>query len=154
MKKILATLTLLSFCSLSANDSFERIFVYSKHYLSTKMAKTVDTIEKDKKIATPKKDTGKWIYGKASYYAGKFIGRRTASGEIFSSLEYTCAHLTYKFGTRLLVTNIRNGKSIIVRVNDRGGFAKYGRIIDLSMAAFKEIAHTGIGVINVKIQKL
>lgn len=95
-----------------------------------------------------------YVHGKASYYAGKFIGRKTANGEIFTSNDLTCAHMYYKFGTRLRVTNVKNGKSIIVRVNDRGGFSKYGRIVDLSKAAFKRIASTKSGVINVKIEKI
>lgn len=96
----------------------------------------------------------KYVYGKASYYAGKFVGRKTANGETFTSNDLTCAHMHYKFGTRLRVTNMKNGKSVIVRVNDRGGFSKYGRIVDLSKAAFKRIASSKSGVINVKIETL
>lgn len=98
--------------------------------------------------------TTNYIYGKASFYAGKFIGRKTANGEIFTSTELTCAHLFYKFGTLLKITNVKNGKSVVVRVNDRGAFSKYGRLVDLSKAAFKRIASTESGVINVKIEKL
>jgi rare lipoprotein A len=98
--------------------------------------------------------TSKYIYGKASYYAGKFIGRRTANGEIFTSKDLTCAHMFYKFGTRLRITNLKNGKSVIVRVNDRGKFDKYGRYVDLSHAAFTRIASTKTGVIKVKIENL
>ena len=98
--------------------------------------------------------TSKYIYGKASYYAGKFIGRRTANGEIFTSKDLTCAHMFYKFGTRLRVTNLKNGKSVVVRVNDRGKFDKYGRILDMSKYAFTRSASTKTGVIKVKIEKI
>ena len=70
----------------------------------------------------------------ASYYADKFHGRPTASGEIFNMNDYTCAHKTLPFGTVLRVTNLANGRSVNVRVNDRGPFVA-GREIDLSKAA-------------------
>ena len=71
------------------------------------------------------------LVGIASYYAAKFHGRRTASGERFDSKVLTAAHLTLPFGTLLKVTNLRNMKSVIVRVNDRGPHVR-GRIVDLS----------------------
>lgn len=89
--------------------------------------------------------------GKASYYGGKFNGRKTASGEVFDENELTAAHRKYKFGTILKVTNIKNNKHVIVKINDRGPFIK-GRIIDLSKAAFKKIANIKKGVIKVKIE--
>ncbi|MGB9721023.1 MAG: septal ring lytic transglycosylase RlpA family protein [bacterium] len=90
-------------------------------------------------------------YGLASYYGDEFHGKKTASGEIYNKWDYTCAHKTLNFGTRLKVTNIENKKSVIVRVNDRGPFAK-NRIIDLSYAAAKEIDLITKGVIRVKIE--
>ena len=75
----------------------------------------------------------------ASYYADKFNGRKTASGELFDNNLYTAAHKTLKFGTKIKVTNTVNGESVIVTVNDRGPFVK-GREIDLSKAAFMDIA--------------
>lgn len=90
---------------------------------------------------------------KASYYASKFNGRKTASGQIFRNNELTCAHRTYKFGTKLKVTNIKNNKSVIVIVTDRGPYIK-GRVIDLSQKAFKSIASLKSGCITVKIEKL
>lgn len=89
--------------------------------------------------------------GKASYYGGKFHGRPTASGEIFNQNALTAAHRTYKFGTKLRVVNLKNGKEVVVIINDRGPFVK-GRIIDLSKSAFKAIANTKKGVIEVKIE--
>jgi rare lipoprotein A len=90
---------------------------------------------------------------KASYYASKFNGKKTANGKIFSNQELTCAHKTLPFGTELRVTNIKNNKSVIVKVTDRGPFIK-GRIIDLSQQAFKSIASLNSGYITVKIEIL
>lgn len=92
------------------------------------------------------------IVGIASYYAAKFHGRRTASGEKFSSKLMTAAHLTLPFGTQLKVTNLRNMKSVIVRVNDRGPHVR-GRIVDLSRAAAELIGmrHTGTAHVELEI---
>ncbi len=88
----------------------------------------------------------------ASYYHDKYQGRKTASGEIFSQNKYTCASNKYRLGTRLKVTNPKNGKSVIVLVNDTGQL--YGRTIDLSKSAFKKIANLKQGIVKVKIQVL
>jgi rare lipoprotein A len=91
--------------------------------------------------------------GIASYYGPGFHGRITASGERFNSQAMTFAHRTMPFGTKIKVTNQDNGRSIIVRGNDRGPF--YGsRIIDLSEAAFSRIASRGQGLANVCISRL
>lgn len=93
--------------------------------------------------------------GKASFYGGKYHhGKKMANGKIFDKNKLTCAHPTHPFGTKLLVTNVKNGKSVTVTVTDRGGFQKLGRIIDLSEGAFKQIASLKTGVITVKIEKL
>jgi rare lipoprotein A len=94
----------------------------------------------------------KSIVGIASYYSAKFHGRRTASGERFSSKVLTAAHLTLPFGTLLKVTNLRNMKSVIVRVNDRGPHVR-GRIVDLSRAAAEQIGlrHTGTARVALEI---
>ncbi len=89
--------------------------------------------------------------GIASYYGNEFHGRKTANGERFDQGKLTAAHRTLPFGTRVKVTNRQNGKSVVVRVNDRGPFAR-GRIIDLSSSAFKSIAYLGAGVVPVQIQ--
>jgi len=75
----------------------------------------------------------------ATYYADKFNGKKTASGEKFSNSKYTAAHKKLPFGTKLKVTNTANGKSVVVTVNDRGPFTA-GYDIDLSKKAFMEIA--------------
>ncbi|MCZ8292709.1 MAG: septal ring lytic transglycosylase RlpA family protein [Hylemonella sp.] len=89
--------------------------------------------------------------GQASYYGNEFHGRKTANGELFDQAKLTAAHRTLPFGTRLKVTNTQTGKSVQVRVNDRGPFVK-GRIIDLSSSAFKAIASINAGVAPVRIQ--
>ncbi|MBD3582090.1 septal ring lytic transglycosylase RlpA family protein [Flavobacterium selenitireducens] len=80
----------------------------------------------------------------ASYYHDKFNGRRTASGKKFSNNGLTAAHRKLPFGTKVKVTNERNGKSIIVEVTDRGPFTR-GRDIDLTKRAFMDIAGSGWG---------
>ena len=93
------------------------------------------------------------IAGLASYYAAKFHGKRTASGERFSQKLLTAAHLTLPFGTQLKVTNLRNMKSVIVRVNDRGPHVR-GRMVDLSRAAAEHLGITRSGVARVKLEIL
>ena len=90
--------------------------------------------------------------GLASYYGKQFHGRRTASGERFNMNSFTSAHRSLPFNTLLKVTNIKNGKSIIVRVNDRGPMKKT-RIIDLSLAAAKKIdlIQSGIGKVQIEL---
>ena len=88
--------------------------------------------------------------GIASYYADKFIGRKTASGEIFSQHKMTCAHNTLPLGTKVKVTNLRNGKSVIVRVNDRLHH-RNPRIVDLPQGAAKLLGYTGRGIIKVSV---
>lgn len=88
--------------------------------------------------------------GKASFYADKFKGRKTASGQIFRQNRKTAAHKTLPFGTKVKVTNLSNGKTVKVRINDRGPFVA-GRIIDLSKKAARKLNMIDAGVSNVKI---
>ena len=90
-------------------------------------------------------------HGKASYYSKRATGARTASGQRLHHDSLTCAHRYYPFGTHLKVTNLRNNKSVIVKVIDRGPFGR-GRIIDLSWAAAKEIDMIAQGVASVKVE--
>lgn len=89
--------------------------------------------------------------GVASYYAGRFHGRKTSSGEIYDSKKLTAAHRTLKFGTMVKVTNLKNNLSVIVKVNDRGPFA-HNRIIDVSQAAAQEIGMLKTGTAQVRIE--
>lgn len=93
-------------------------------------------------------------FGKASWYGGKFHGRTAADGSKYNKYALTTASNIHKFGTKLLVTNIKNGKSVIVTVTDRGAFGKYGRTLDLSQGAFSKIANLNTGVIQVKYRVL
>ena len=88
--------------------------------------------------------------GKASYYAKRFQGRRTASGERLHPDSLTCAHRSYPVGTKLKVYNPAHGRSVVVRVTDRGPYVR-GRIIDLSWRAAKEldIFSKGVGMVTV-----
>lgn len=90
-------------------------------------------------------------YGNASWYGGKFHGRKTASGERFDKYSFTAAHRKLPFGSILRVTNLRNGKDVYIRINDRGPFIR-GRVLDMSLAAAEAIAFNGRGVIRVKIE--
>ena len=91
--------------------------------------------------------------GRASYYGERFRGRRTASGQRFNPDALTAAHRRLPFGTRLRVTNVRNGRSVVVRVNDRGPF--HGdRILDLSKAAARRIGMVRSGTARVRIERL
>ena len=89
--------------------------------------------------------------GIASWYGPKFHGRKTASGEKFNMYKLTAAHNFLPFGTIVRVVNLANGRSVIVRINDRGPFKK-GRIIDLSYAAAKRIGIISKGTEKVKIE--
>ena len=82
--------------------------------------------------------------GKASYYSNGLHGRRMSNGERYDRNGFTCAHRTLPFGTRLKVTNPRNGRSVIVRVTDRGPFVR-GRVVDLSYAAARELGTLASG---------
>lgn len=89
--------------------------------------------------------------GIASYYAMKFQFRRTASGERLNNFSMTAAHKTLPFGTKVEVRNIKNGKTVRVIINDRGPFIK-GRVIDLTRAAFSQIADINKGIVKVEIR--
>ncbi len=89
--------------------------------------------------------------GQASFYGGQFHGRPTASGEVYDMEKMTAAHRTLPFGTMIRVTNSRNGKSVVVKVNDRGPFVD-NRIVDLSFGAAKEIEMINDGVVEVTLE--
>jgi len=89
--------------------------------------------------------------GVASFYADSLDGRKTASGELYSKRAYTAAHRTLAFDTRVKVTNLDNGKSVWVRINDRGPYVE-GRIIDLSSAAARKLRITETGTAKVRLE--
>ena len=81
----------------------------------------------------------------------KYQNRKTANGERFDNYSMTAAHKSLPFGTKVIVSNINNGKTVMVRINDRGPFVK-GRIIDLTRAAFTKIEDLNKGIAEVKIR--
>ena len=89
-------------------------------------------------------------FGVASYYADKYHGRKTASGETYNMHEMTAAHRRLPFGTKVRVTNLDNNSSVLVRINDRGPFVK-GRVIDLSLAAARRLDMVRSGVAKVEV---
>jgi rare lipoprotein A len=89
--------------------------------------------------------------GLISFYGPGFHGKRTASGERFDAQALTMAHRTLPFGTQVRVTNLRNGRSVLLRVNDRGPWAR-GRIADVSAAAAKRLGMHGHGVVRARLE--
>lgn len=89
--------------------------------------------------------------GKATWYGGKFHGRKTASGERFDKRALTAAHRTLPFGTVVKVTNLANQRTVVVRVNDRGPYGK-GRIIDVSEAAARKLKMINAGVVPATVE--
>jgi rare lipoprotein A len=91
--------------------------------------------------------------GIASYYGQKFNGRKTASGERYSHGAMTAAHRSAPFGSQIRVTNLSNGRSVVVRVNDRGPWVR-GRIVDVSGVAARQLGMTGRGLTRVRVSSL
>jgi rare lipoprotein A len=90
--------------------------------------------------------------GQASFYASRFHGRPTASGEPYDSTALTAAHRSLPFGTRVKVTNLRNNKSVVVRINDRGPHHRK-RIIDVSKAAARKLDFVNRGLTQVRLEE-
>lgn len=89
--------------------------------------------------------------GEASYYGAELAGRRTASGDRFDPRAFTCAHRSLPIGTMLRVTNLANGRSVLVRVNDRGPFT-HNRVLDVSLAAARDIDMVRSGKARVRLE--
>lgn len=99
----------------------------------------------------PKRTQGAGEEGIASYYASSLEGRSTASGEPYRGAAATCAHKTHRFGTKLLVTSLTHGRSVVCRVNDRGPFVR-GRIVDLSRSLAQEMGLLDAGLMKVRVE--
>ncbi len=161
MKRIQILLFLLISLLVSTSFSAQSIIPGKKQNKTRidSIAKRNTTVEKDLQVI----DTVVQYQGKfkpfkktahASYYADRFHGRRTASGRVYDKNKLTAAHKSLPFGTKIRVTNLANGKSVIVEVIDRGPFVR-GREIDLSRKAFYTIASSsGMGYINVALEIL
>lgn len=90
-------------------------------------------------------------YGEASWYGKKYHGRKTASGEKYNMNKLTAAHRTLPFGTKVRVTRLDNGRSVVVRINDRGPFVR-GRIIDVSREGAKKLDMIRDGIADVRVE--
>lgn len=90
---------------------------------------------------------------KASWYGPGFNGKKTANGEVYDQMSFTAAHKSLKFGTLLRVTNLKNNKSVVVRINDRGPYI-HGRDLDLSKAAALELGFIRKGVSKIKVEEI
>ena len=99
------------------------------------------------------KNTTEVVSGIASYYAEQHHGKKTANGEKFNMYELTAAHRTLPFGSKIKVTNLTNGKTVVLRVNDRGPYVK-GRILDVSKGAAIELGMIQRGTASIRIEKM
>ncbi len=157
----LATVLLLSGCSLSSRDSGpKRQMDFShlgdavpKHEKRTRAGNPSTYVVLGKRYYVMKESTGYVERGPASWYGKKFHGRKTSNGEIYNMYAMTAAHKTLPIPTYLQVTNLDNGKSVVVRVNDRGPFHG-NRIIDLSYAAASKLGFAQNGVGNVELRAI
>jgi rare lipoprotein A len=127
-------------------------FIMSFHlmYAQEKIDSTIE-VENQKPEKNKKAKIGQVYSGVASFYGNKFIGKKTASGEIFSQEKYTAACNVLPLGTWIKVTNIKNGKSVVVKTNDRL-HPKMKRIVDLTMVAAHELGYVGKGLAKVKVE--
>lgn len=144
MLKYAVTAMLLACFGFHSKEVFANSIQQRHHYHTTHMRK----LEKSRTqtFIKPIQKTGE-----ASWYGGKFLGRKTASGEIFSSKKFTCAHKTLPLGTTLEVKSLQTNKKVIVVVNDRGPYVG-NRIIDLSPIAAKTLGMQKSGVEKVTIR--
>lgn len=115
--------------------------------------KAQDKDDKTASLKKTKKKKGTVLYGQASFYANKFRGRKTATGEIFSQEKFTAACNTLPLGTWIQVTNLKNGKIIVVRTNDRL-HPKTKRLVDLTRAGAKKLGYISHGLTRVKVEVL
>ncbi len=148
-KRVIFFLLLLAFLLNSCGTSYRRVvWVVPKHYGSKECKYTYRV--NGKVYCVRKSSYGYVEVGYASWYGPGFHGRKTASGEIYDMYKLTAAHKTLPLGTYVKVINLENGRSVIVKINDRGPFVK-GRVIDLSYAAAKKLGMLKKGVAKVKI---
>ena len=158
---LVAGLLVLGGCSLSSRDSGpSRQMNFShlenavpKHEKRTRAGNPATYVVLGKRYYVKKESTGYVERGPASWYGKKFHGRKTSNGEIYNMYAMTAAHKTLPIPTYLQVTNLDNGKSVVVRVNDRGPFHG-NRIIDLSYAAASKLGYASNGVGNVELRAI
>jgi rare lipoprotein A len=104
-------------------------------------------------LALAAQSSAKADIGHASFYGRELAGRKTASGEVFRPDGMTAAHRSLPFGTRLKVTNLANGRSVVLRINDRGPFVR-GRMIDVSQGAARVLGFASAGTARVRIERM
>jgi rare lipoprotein A len=119
----------------------------------SKPVRTSESSREAPRVQTPDGKALLTLEGVASYYADEFHGRLTSNGETYDMHGLTAAHRTLPFGTKVRVTNLENGRSVVVRINDRGPF-KEGRIIDLTLGAAKELDMIRNGTAKVRLEVL
>lgn len=162
-KSIISILLMLSFTMPSyAKQNFNKNNNITNHVVEAKECNTHKSKNKGGKKKTGKTKP-KFIKpqtiivkhshqeGYASWYGGKFIGRKTASGEIFSANKLTAAHKTLPLGSVVKVTNIKTNEQVVVKINDRGPF-KPNRIVDLSPSAARKIGLQKVGIMPIKLE--
>jgi len=150
MKKILIIIGIILFMLTGcAKKQYETVVYHTKG--ATKATQNIYSV--NGKVYVPKKTVSiGWSQkGIASWYGPNFHGKYTSNGEIYNMYAFTAAHKTLPMNTIVKVTNLNNGKSVIVRINDRGPFVK-GRIIDLSYSAGKKIGLDKTGIAPVKLE--
>jgi rare lipoprotein A len=131
--------------------TFKRSAVLAAALASSMLIVGASHAQPAKHEASEKVEVVKTLSGAASWYGGKFHGRRTANGERYDMNKHTAAHKSLPFGTKVRVTNRINGKSVAVRINDRGPFTG-NRIIDLSRGAAGAVDMIGTGIAPVIIE--
>jgi rare lipoprotein A len=146
-------LTLIACGAVVFSPSAQAISVSSSFIENPIKNKTEWEIKFEQKIPTYNVPLASAYRGQASWYGYPFYGRKTANGEIYRPGTMTAAHPSLPFGTRVRVTNLNNGRSTVVRINDRGPYVG-GRIIDLSETSAESIGMKSSGVAPVKIQIL
>ena len=135
----------LGFTAVTSNDSSEKIQLVTDEFIPVSVKETIVKTSAIKLI-----DRGTM---KASWYGSRFHGKKTANGEIYDQMAYTAAHKSLKFGTLLKLTNSKTGKSLVVRVNDRGPYIPR-RQLDLSKAAAIELGVIANGVAKLKVEEI
>ncbi len=129
-----------------------RLLVIFCVFSSQKLIGQAKPVEQQNQRSQSKKNT-KTLFGQASYYSQKFEGRKTASGQIFRHKKFTAACNTLPLGTYIKVTNLKNGKTVIVQTNDRL-HVKTKRLIDLTLAGAKRLGFVASGITRVKVEVL
>ena len=157
MKKIVTIIAGLAITlSLVAETNTNNNIIYVKNEIIKAVNSGTDLYVARAKTTSTKAKTsnsGSSQSGIASYYGKGLHGSRTASGERHNRNEMVAAHKSLPFGTKVKVTNLSNGKEVVVKINDRGPFVK-GRVIDLSYGAFSKIENPGKGITKVKLDIL